>query len=198
LLLISAACAYPGSSFFSSLRLSCGIFPFQNIFCENRSQPTNSSSTRSAAVFERSCAKKNKHSQNIHHEIAQIVQIPWERKYFGHTGVDPNADADGDGQSNREEYLADTNPMDPGSSLHITRIAANQDSSSCTLTWTSTPTRQYHVLERDNLQPATAWSTNLNLGVIAADAGATTTRAVTDTPAPQRFFRIQALRPLAP
>jgi hypothetical protein len=34
----------------------------------------------------------------------------WELKYFGHLGVDPNADPDGDGISNLVEYLTGRNP----------------------------------------------------------------------------------------
>ena len=34
----------------------------------------------------------------------------WELAYFGHTGVDPNADPDHDGLSNLQEYQAGTNP----------------------------------------------------------------------------------------
>ena len=36
----------------------------------------------------------------------------WELRYFGHIGVDPDADADNDGTSNLMEYLAGTNPRD--------------------------------------------------------------------------------------
>lgn len=43
----------------------------------------------------------------------------WERQYFGQTGVDPSADADGDGRSNLEEFRAGTNPMD-AQALRIT------------------------------------------------------------------------------
>ena len=35
----------------------------------------------------------------------------WERRNFGQTGVDPNADPDADGQSNLKEMLAGTNPL---------------------------------------------------------------------------------------
>jgi hypothetical protein len=38
------------------------------------------------------------------------LPIAWENQYFGHTGVDPNADPDGDGWSNWQEYLNGTNP----------------------------------------------------------------------------------------
>ncbi|MCZ7636013.1 MAG: hypothetical protein M5U12_08230 [Verrucomicrobia bacterium] len=44
----------------------------------------------------------------------------WEREYFGDTTVDPGADPDADGHSNREEYLAGTDPTDPASCLRLT------------------------------------------------------------------------------
>jgi hypothetical protein len=34
----------------------------------------------------------------------------WERSYFGHIGVDPNGDPDGDGLSNLQELLQHTDP----------------------------------------------------------------------------------------
>jgi alpha-tubulin suppressor-like RCC1 family protein len=37
----------------------------------------------------------------------------WELKYFGHTGVNPLVDPDGDGYSNLQEYLNGTNPLQP-------------------------------------------------------------------------------------
>jgi hypothetical protein len=36
----------------------------------------------------------------------------WEIKYFGHTGVDPSGDADGDGVTNLQEYKNGTDPTD--------------------------------------------------------------------------------------
>ncbi len=37
----------------------------------------------------------------------------WEVGYFGTPGQDPNADPDHDGRSNRQEFLAGTNPLNP-------------------------------------------------------------------------------------
>jgi hypothetical protein len=36
----------------------------------------------------------------------------WEQQYFGHTGIDPNADFDGDGISNLQEYRNHSDPTD--------------------------------------------------------------------------------------
>jgi hypothetical protein len=36
----------------------------------------------------------------------------WERQYFAHTGIDPNADLDGDGISNLQEYRNHSDPTD--------------------------------------------------------------------------------------
>ena len=43
------------------------------------------------------------------------LPVAWELAYFGVTGVDPNADPDGDGVSNFLEYLDGTDPTNPNS-----------------------------------------------------------------------------------
>jgi hypothetical protein len=46
----------------------------------------------------------------------------WEIKYFGHIGVDPNADPDGDGLSNLQEYQAGTDPTVDNSTVPGSRL----------------------------------------------------------------------------
>jgi hypothetical protein len=45
----------------------------------------------------------------------------FEATYFGHLGVDPNADPDSDGESNLSEYRSRTNPTDTNSVVHSAR-----------------------------------------------------------------------------
>src|SRR5262249_24811073 len=58
----------------------------------------------------------------------------WEYRYFDRFGVDPNADADGDGISNRDEYLDGTDPSSSGS--YLPRLTVIVTGSSGTITRT--------------------------------------------------------------
>ena len=118
----------------------------------------------------------------------------WELLNFGSLNVDPNADADNDGMSNRQEYLAGTDPNNAQDVLQITMASFGHDGTTVSLTWSSVPARQYYIQETSDL--ATPW-TDSGLGLISPD-GATTTRTFNDTAAPSRFYRVQAVRPLAP
>ena len=44
----------------------------------------------------------------------------WEKYYFGHTGLDPNADPDGDGLTNLEEFQLGINPTDASNANLVT------------------------------------------------------------------------------
>jgi len=126
------------------------------------------------------------------------LPIAWELSYFGTTGINPNADPDGDGMSNYEEYLAGTSPISGSDYLHITQYTTTPGGASATLTWTSVATRYYYIQETLTLNRANWIDNGVGLippgGVLAS----TITSSITDTNAPQRFFRIQAVRPLTP
>src|SRR5260221_3320738 len=77
----------------------------------------------------------------------------WERQNFGALGVNPNADPDGDGMSNKEEYLAGTNPNDPNDDLAITAFGALPGGTMAAITWKSTLTRCYYLQQRLDLNP---------------------------------------------
>lgn len=122
----------------------------------------------------------------------------WELGYANNLAAFSSAgDFDRDGFSDVNEYLADTDPFDPGSNLRITLYAFGSGGSPVTLTWTSRPTRLYHAQKRTELIPGFLW-VDVGLGSIAPDSGGTTTRTFSDAASYQRFFRIEAFRPLSP
>ena len=120
----------------------------------------------------------------------------WERQKFGNlTTATAISDFDVDGFSDRNEYLADTNPMDADSRLKITAFSTVSGGTSPTLTWDSVLTRQYRIEKTLELFPAT-W-VDSGLGLIVPDGGSTT-RNFADTSASMRFYRVQAVKPLSP
>lgn len=56
-----------------------------------------------------------------------VLPDAWQIQHFGHTGIDPNADADGDGVTNMEEYLGEYDPTDIYSPIpYVTVYGGNQ------------------------------------------------------------------------
>jgi hypothetical protein len=123
------------------------------------------------------------------------LPIAWLLTYFGTTNVNPNADPDSDGMSNRQEYLAGTDPTNHNDNLQITAFSTAPGGTLATVTWQSNPTRFYYLQKAPDLAPA-VW-TDSGLGLISPD-GASTTRSFADTNALMRFYRVRAVRPLSP
>jgi glycosidase len=118
----------------------------------------------------------------------------WRLAYFGHpTGLAADHsrasdDADGDGQSNWNEYLAGTDPLNPASVFAITQVLP--DGGSLRITCSTVTNRTYQLQRRATLDAASAWA---NLGVplpgtggnlVFTDDGAATNAA--------GFYRVQA------
>jgi hypothetical protein len=118
----------------------------------------------------------------------------WERQQFGHLGLDPNADPDGDGMSNLQEYLAGTDPNDSDDNLRITTIQRGivGNPNYVTLFWTAQPTRFYGIQLRSALDPGTPWMEFSTLPWPGAD------NAGFDFSGDHCFYRIRAFRPLMP
>lgn len=124
--------------------------------------------------------------------IADAWELTYTNSLGGFTAV---TDSDGDGVPDAKEYLADTNPLDGNDNLRITSFTTPSGGTAPVLTWSSTPTRRY-FLEKTLGLSAPLW-VDSGLGQIGPD-GASTTRSFGDTNAPMRYYRVRAIKPLAP
>ena len=111
----------------------------------------------------------------------------WEVQYFGHIGVNPNADPDGDGFSNLQEYLAGTDPTDAISALRITAITVND--TNVVVSFTTSVGKLYEFQYNDDLG-------TLNWNAVLTDVPGTgdiVSRSITNSSAefPNRFYRVR-------
>ena len=122
----------------------------------------------------------------------------WELQFAANLGVlSGSADTDGDGATNAEEFEADTNPLLDTSRLRLTSILRPDSVAPVTLNWSSSPTRQYRIQSSAEVVAPLPWADSV-LGLIPPDAGETTSRVLPAPTDPQRFYIIEAIRPLQP
>ena len=77
------------------------------------------------------------------------LPVDWELSYFGHTGVDPLADPDGDGMDNFAEFRAGTDPNDGLSALRFTEI--RPVTNGVRLKWMSADNKSYALQRSSSL-----------------------------------------------
>lgn len=120
----------------------------------------------------------------------------WEKQYFNQfTGGISTADPDGDGMSNRDEFLAATSPVSAASTLKATSGVRAAGSGHFTIQWQSVPGKTYRVSYADNLSGT--WLTDLPASVVTTPPGETLS-SYTDTTsgsAGRRFYRVEVVIP---
>lgn len=131
------------------------------------------------------------------------ISDAFEIAYTGGLGtMTASSDNDGDGFSDKAEYLALSNPLNPLSYLRITQMTRNNpDGSSIDLTWTSSPARRYLIERCADIGANTpVWTTSGQDPAegFTPDSGSTTTRTTLDSAATRRFLRVKAVVPLQP
>jgi alpha-L-fucosidase len=117
----------------------------------------------------------------------------WQAQYFGDPNspnAAPDADPDGDGVSNWNEFLAGTNPTNRDSVFGLTVVA--RESGGVRLTWTAAGGRT-NVLQTAP-EPYDASFNDLSGNIVLSNAGDTTTNyldsAAVTNPGP-RFYRVR-------
>ncbi|MBL9130935.1 MAG: hypothetical protein JNG86_07040 [Verrucomicrobiaceae bacterium] len=105
-------------------------------------------------------------------------------------GTNANSDFDGDGISDRDEYLADTNPFSSSSRFSVTGFQYDPQTGNIDLDWTGSARRAYTVYCSSDL---VNWSP-----VGTAQTGSSAALTLTGPAASHLFFRMAANVPLAP
>jgi hypothetical protein len=111
----------------------------------------------------------------------------WEVAYFDNLDRDGAGDLDGDGQTERQEFVSGTDPTNGGSVLRVLTVSP-MGGGSTTVMWTAVPNRNYVVQFKDSLA-APNWS-NAS-GVVIASSNSET--FVHPSSAAQRYYRVIAV-----
>jgi glucose/arabinose dehydrogenase len=113
----------------------------------------------------------------------------WEQQYFGSTtGAVANADPDGDGFSNLQEFLAATDPTNASSALRITNVT--NDGGPAVINVTSATNKLYQLQRSDNLA-SNSWTTVTNN--VVGTGGIIQLTDIDAAGVSQRFYRVRLL-----
>ncbi len=117
------------------------------------------------------------------------IEDAWEMVYFDTLARDGNADFDGDGFTDRQEYQSGSDPTNRGSVLKVLSLT-RPGAASTRLLWTSSPGRRYQV-ETKATVTALSWTP---VGSVVTTSGTTATLLDTESaPSAERYYRVSVL-----
>jgi hypothetical protein len=137
-------------------------------------------------------------TKSIHREDIDLDGIAdtWEMEHFHSlsvAGQSPTSDWDHDGKSDKEEYIAGTNPRNPASLIRILTFTPDSARTSALVSFTSSPDRLYRI--EHNGEFGSVWTKS---NVFTPDLGGFTTRTIPLPGGEKRFVRVAAILPLQP